>query len=254
MQNIISIGDSRMNKFISVSILILLVCLQCSSFHMQLDTTNLVSLRNILVYTYDEKGHVSVFVPPEFAGVSAWGSFITVTMVNFDNASLEQAINHVLKDWSFESKLYQKVISLMNEKCTNFNIINNEALALKKKTKDSIFKDPTVIDKNPELKRKLITESVDALLLLNIRYYGPFIKNAFASCKLKCNIDVELIKISNSTAIWKHRINLDKLKLDELLFNLTMYEYLEGECKNLKKSLEKAIDVISKEIITKLCN
>lgn len=140
-----------MNKFIFIVAVLLLLFLHCSTFHKSIDNNDLITIKNILVDTYDEKGKVSVFVPPELAGVNAWGSFITVTMIDFDNATLAQAINQVLNDWSFEKELLQSVIYSLNEKCTNFNIISNEKLELKKETKKQIFQDPENIGTDPEL-------------------------------------------------------------------------------------------------------
>ena len=75
----------------------------------------------------------------------------------------------------------------------------------------------------------------------------------FAKSQLRCAIDIQLLSIPSLKILWKDRINLEKIKSDEILFQLPMYEYIENNCKNLKTALEKAADTISNEICNNLC-
>lgn len=225
----------------------------CAILEKKFDRYKLDPISKIYIASYDEEGKISVFVPPELRGVKIWDSFAATQTFDSDNSSLEQAVNQILSPWNFNEYLLYNIESSINNKCTKLPFIQNEGTRLAASDKSLLPENPDVISKNSEFIKKLKDQSFDALIVLKLRYYGPHTTSVFAKSQLRCAIDIHLLSIPSLKILWKDRINLEKIKSDEMLFQLPMYKYIENNCKNLKTALEKAADTISNEICNNLC-
>ena len=225
----------------------------CATLEKKIDKYGLNPVSKIYIYSYDEEGKISIFVPPELTGVKVWGSFAASYTLDADNSSLEQVVNCILSPWDFNEYLLHQLETSINDHCRKFPIIRSEGIMLATAKKNLIPENIDTIRENSDFIRKLSAYAFDALILLKLRYYGPHTSTAFAKCQLRCAIDIQLISIPTLKILWKDRINLERIKSDEILFQLTMYEYIENNCKNLKTALEKAAETISNEVCNNLC-
>jgi len=186
-------------------------------------------------------------------GVKVWGSFAASYTLDPDNSSLEQVINNILSPWDFNEYLINHLETSINNNCRKFPFIHSEGIMLATANKNIIPENLDPVRENSDFIRELRAQAFDALILLKLRYYGPHTSTAFAKCQLRCAIDIQLISIPTMKILWKDRINLERIKSDEILFHLTMYEYIENNCKNLKTALEKAAVTITNEVCNNLC-
>ncbi|MFA6110873.1 MAG: hypothetical protein WDA75_19105 [Candidatus Latescibacterota bacterium] len=211
-------------------------------------------MKSIAVATYDEHGQVSVFVPPEAVGAMAvTANSGAVLIAQADNAAIALSVNDALHGWSFENELRSTLVATLQQECVQFIVLPDSVLALTTAEKRTMLGDSSSLGPNTEVGRKLMANSIDGLLLVTLRYYGPYTPNQFASCRLKCDVDVRLIPSSGMSPVAKSHLDLNRRYPNEILFGLTMDEYLAKDCRALRASLERASALMAQTIASGLC-
>lgn len=238
----------RKTNFIVLLVMLVLLFVGCAAPNIHFEKNNVQKIKKIAVTTYDRKDGVTIFLPGMITGFGSMGAMVSEVL----NEKKEKEMMTILGNWIFTEKFQNEFIEKLKNSQNYFEVYSGENFSISRYLIESIAERPWEMKGYPkEINKLKEKDKIDAILNLNIQYYGLYRKNAFSSTKLKLVVESKIVLIPNNKVVWRKTLDYSKLKTGTE-FNFTYDEYKENNAKLFKDQLGKASSIVINELLTDL--